>query len=28
MHKNFVAGFHCPVCPPLWLRAYFNSRAH
>jgi len=21
MHKNFVGGFDCLVCPPLWLRA-------
>jgi len=21
MHKNFVGGFGCPVCPPSWLRA-------
>jgi len=21
MHKNFVAGFDCPLCPPHWLRA-------
>jgi len=21
MHKNFVGGFDCPVCPPPWLRA-------
>jgi len=20
MHKNFVGGFDCPVCPPPWLR--------
>jgi len=21
MHKNFVGGFDCPVCPPPWLGA-------
>jgi len=21
MHKNFVGGFDCPVCPPPWMRA-------
>jgi len=21
MHKNFVGGFDCSVCPPPWLRA-------
>jgi len=21
MHKDFVGGFDCPVCPPPWLRA-------
>jgi len=21
MHKNFVGGFECSVCPPPWLRA-------
>jgi len=20
MHKNFVGGFDCRVCPPRWLR--------
>jgi len=20
MHKHFVGGFDCPVCPPIWLR--------
>jgi len=19
MHKNFVGGFDCPICPPPWL---------
>jgi len=21
MHKNFVGGFDCLVCPPPWLQA-------
>jgi len=21
MHKNFVGGFDCSVCPPPWLRS-------
>jgi len=21
MHKKFVGGFDCPVCPPTWLWA-------
>jgi len=21
MHKKFVGGFDCPVCPPQWLQA-------
>jgi len=21
MHKKFVGGFDCPVCPPSWLQA-------
>jgi len=28
MHKNFVGGFDCPVCPPPWLRDSFNLHAH
>jgi len=28
MHKNSVRGFDSPVCPPPWLRAYFNLHAH
>jgi len=28
VHKNFVVGFDCPVCPPPWLRAQFNLHAH
>jgi len=27
MHKNSVRGFDSPVCPPPWLRAYFNLHA-
>jgi len=28
MHKNFVGDFDCPLCPPPWLRAYFNLHTH
>jgi len=28
MHKNSVRGFDSTVCPPLWLRAYFNLHAY
>jgi len=28
MHKNFVGGLDCPVCPPPWLPAKFNLHAH
>jgi len=28
MHKNSVRGFDSPVCPPPWLRAYFNLHTH
>jgi len=28
MHKNFVGGLDCSVCPPPWLRSWFNLRAH
>jgi len=28
MHKNSVKGFDSPVCPPPWLRAYFNLHTH